>query len=90
MAEMPVRFAITVYISAIYIDTGSFIFSPVLNATDGEVGKQIKSNSLKINDIFFVKILRTFCRRQATVHILGYFFLRYGAIKIIGSGYYFQ
>lgn len=60
MPGTPVKLAITVYISAIYMATGSSIFSPILKATEGAVGKQRKSNSLKINDNLFVKILLTF------------------------------
>lgn len=57
----PVKLAITVYISAIYIDIGSVIFSPILKATEGAVGIQIKSKSLKINVNLFVKSFLTFC-----------------------------
>ena len=48
------RFASTLQISAIYIASGSSVFSPNLKAGKGETGPRIKSNLSK--DIFVEKI----------------------------------
>ena len=72
MPGIPVRFAKTVYISARYIAIGSSDFSPILNATEGDVGIRIKSNSLKTSSVFFNK--------------LASYFLRFGKVCIVIPG----
>ena len=47
MAGTPARLAETVYMSLRYIASGSSDFSPILKATDGEVGVRIASHFWK-------------------------------------------
>ena len=60
MAGTPVKLASTVKISARYISTGFFVFSPNLKATVGLVGIRIKSYCLNISVSFSVSSLSPF------------------------------
>src|SRR4030095_7936596 len=60
-AGQPTRLAITVKISARYIAMGSFIFSPILKAGDGDVGIIIKSQLEKISSVFLDRSCLTCC-----------------------------
>ena len=52
MEGRPVRLEKTVKMSARYIEMGSSVFSPILKAVVGELGRMIASNLLKINFVF--------------------------------------